>query len=54
MQVSASWAGAWWMLVFIAALVLVAQVPPRRLAEVKEGASHARTRHRRQGHAARY
>ena len=53
MQVSASWAGAWWMLLFVGALVLVAQVPPRRLAEVKAKRHHrpehesGRTRDRR-------
>ena len=36
MQVTTSWADAWWILVFVAALVGVAQVPPRRPAEVKE------------------
>ena len=37
MQLSASLAGAWWIVVFVSALVLVAQVPPRRQpAEVKQ------------------
>jgi hypothetical protein len=43
MQVSASWAGAWWILVFVGALVLAAQVPPRqRPAEVKQEHNHRR------------
>ena len=32
-QVTASLANAWWILVFILALVLVAQVPPRRQSD---------------------
>jgi hypothetical protein len=32
MHVSASWTGAWWIVVFVGALVLVAHVPPRRRA----------------------
>ena len=39
MVINASGAGAWWLLVFVVALVLVAQVPPRRLAPARKRAN---------------
>ena len=39
MVINASGADAWWLLVFVVALVLVAQVPPRRPAPARKRAN---------------